>query len=141
MRLSPIRGDAAARLQVFQRPRYCHIAGCARYNQRVSSLARIAVVMTFALAYLSQPLALDACAVSCEAARAARAPAVAAPCHHTTSCATQISQPTSPGSNAIKAIPPPPLIAIELIELPMVVAAHPSHVVLVWTSPPLQLRT
>jgi len=78
----------------------------------VFRLARVAAVMAFALAYLSQPLALDACSVSCEAARAARAPAVAAPCHHTTSCATQISQPTSPGSTAIDYALAPPIAAI-----------------------------
>ena len=69
----------------------------------MSAFARLrfgVVVAAFAAAYLCQPLALNACAVSCEAARAARTPAVAAPCHHTTSCATQVSQPTAPGSTA-----------------------------------------
>src|SRR5947207_4529204 len=64
----------------------------------MSRFARLVSVAAFVLAYLSQPLALDACAVSCEAARAARTPGVAAPCHHTTSCASQISQPASPSS-------------------------------------------
>jgi hypothetical protein len=74
----------------------------------MSRLARLVVVAAFALAALSQPLALDACSVSCEAARAAQTPAVAAPCHHTTSCASQISQPTSPGSTTgTHAIAPP----------------------------------
>jgi hypothetical protein len=67
----------------------------------MSRLVRVAAVIAFALAYLSQPLALDACAVSCEAALAARTPAVAPPCHHPKSCATQISQPTPSGSTAI----------------------------------------
>src|SRR5436190_8384802 len=80
----------------------------------MSGLARVAAVIAFALAYLSQPLALDACSVSCEAARAARAPQVAAPCHHTTSCATQISQPTSPGSSAIDDTLAPPLAALTI---------------------------
>ena len=141
MRLSPIRGAAAARLQVFRRPRYCHIAGCTRYNQDVSRLAHVAAVMTFALAYLSQPLALDACSVSCEAARAARAPAVAAPCHHTTSCATQISQPTSVGSTTAYAVATPPMTADELIEIAVVPGSHPYRIVPVETSPPIQLRT
>jgi hypothetical protein len=80
----------------------------------MSRLARLVAVAVFALAALSQPLALDACAVSCEAARAAQAPAVAAPCHHTTSCASQISQPTSPGSTALTQALVPSVVAIDL---------------------------
>jgi len=81
----------------------------------MSTLARVAVVAAFALAYLSQPLALDACAVSCEAARAARAPAVAPPCHHSTSCATQISQPAPSGSTArIQVQAPPPVVTLAI---------------------------
>ncbi len=80
----------------------------------MSPLARLAALVVFALAYVSQPLALDACAASCEAARAARAPAVAAPCHHTTSCASQISQPTAPGSAAVKLQLAPAVMAVAL---------------------------
>ena len=106
-------------------------------------MSRIAAVVAFALACLSQPLALDACSVSCEAARAARAPAVAAPCHHTTSCATQISQPTSPGSTAVDyslASPIAPTILARPVETLSVFL--PSHAVLVPISPPIstQLR-
>jgi len=54
--------------------------------------------MAFVLASLSQPLALDACALSCEAARAAHGPVLAPPCHHTSSCAVQIAPPTTAGS-------------------------------------------
>jgi len=64
----------------------------------MSRLVRGAALAAFVLAGLSQPLALDACAVSCEAALAARDAAVAAPCHHPTSCATQIGQPPASGS-------------------------------------------
>jgi len=72
------------------------------------------VIAAFAAAYLCQPLALDACAVSCEAARAARTPALAAPCHHTTSCATQVSQPASPGFTASAPAPAPPAAVIDV---------------------------
>ena len=64
----------------------------------MTRLTRVAAVLAFALAYVAQPLALDACSVSCEAARAARGAAVAPPCHHTTSCASQISQPAPSGA-------------------------------------------
>jgi hypothetical protein len=64
----------------------------------MTRLLRAAAVLAFAMAYLAQPLALDACSVSCEAARAARSAVVAAPCHHTTSCASQISQPAPAGA-------------------------------------------
>jgi hypothetical protein len=80
----------------------------------MSRISRVALVAVFALAYLCQPLALDACSVSCEAARAARQPAVAAPCHHTTSCATQISQPASPGSAVGAHVLAPPVAAVSI---------------------------
>jgi len=83
----------------------------------MSRIARMTLLAAFALAYLCQPMALDACAVSCEASRTARQPAIAAPCHHTTSCATQISQPTTPGSTiAAKVLAPP--VAVVSIEAP-----------------------
>src|SRR2546429_280990 len=91
----------------------------------MSGLARVAVI-AFALAYLSQPLALDACSVSCEAARAARAPQVAAPCHHTTSCATQISQPASPGSAVVVQTQAPPVAEATFV-IPIVQDAHPYY--------------
>ncbi|MBV9492954.1 MAG: hypothetical protein JOZ54_01815 [Acidobacteria bacterium] len=77
-------------------------------------LARLTLAAALTLAFLSQPLALDACSVSCEAARAARQPAVAAPCHHSTSCATQISQPTAPGSTVAVLVLAPPLSIVSL---------------------------
>ena len=80
----------------------------------MSGFARLSVAAAFALAAFSQSLALDACSVSCEAARAAQASAVAAPCHHTTSCASQISQPASPGSTVISQAVAPPTVAIAL---------------------------
>jgi len=85
-------------------------------------IARLVLVAAFALAYLCQPLALDACSVSCEAARATRQPAVAAPCHHTTSCATQISQPTTPGSTVGATVLAPPAVVIS-IDAPLVSTA------------------
>jgi hypothetical protein len=107
----------------------------------MSTAARFIAVLVFAIGYLAQPLALDACAVSCEAARAARAPVVAAPCHHSSSCATQISQPTSPASTvAIVAVVAP--VAAILIE-PQATALQlarshypPQH----FSSPPIPLR-
>jgi hypothetical protein len=106
----------------------------------MSRLARLAATIAFALAYLSQPLALDACSVSCEAALAARTPAVAPSCHHTTSCATQISQPTSPGSTTATAVAAPPMTSVEVIEIAVVPGSHPYRVVPVATWPPIQLR-
>jgi hypothetical protein len=81
----------------------------------MSSVARLIAVLVFAIGYLTQPLALDACAVSCEAARAARGAVVAAPCHHSSSCATQISQPTNPASTVlvVAVVPPVAAIAVE----------------------------
>src|ERR1044071_2019627 len=74
---------------------------------RMTSFTRLAAAVVFAAAALAQPLALAACSVSCEAALAARAATVAPPCHHTTSCALQIAQPTSPGSaRAVQALLP-----------------------------------
>ena len=72
----------------------------------MSGAARLVAVLAFVLAYASQPLALDPCATSCEAARAARGPVVAAPCHHSSSCATQTTQPTASGS----AVAPPAVV-------------------------------
>src|SRR5205823_3323384 len=92
----------------------------------MSRLLRVAAAVAFALAYLSQPLALDACSVSCEAARASRAPAVAAPCHHTTSCATQISVPASPGSATVVQTQAPP-VALATSVVPIVPDAHPYY--------------
>jgi hypothetical protein len=107
----------------------------------VSRLSRIAAVVAFALAYLIQPLALDACSVSCEAARAARAPAVAAPCHHTTSCATQISQPASPGSAIVVQTQTPPVAQATFV-IPIVQAAHPYYLGRAVAHPPdLSVRT
>jgi len=64
----------------------------------VTSFTRLGAVVVFAAAALAQPLALDACAVSCEAARAARTASVAPPCHHTTSCEAKITQAPSQAS-------------------------------------------
>src|SRR6185312_4563307 len=83
----------------------------------MSAFARVRLgvaVAAFAAAYLCQPLALSACAVSCEAARAARTPALAAPCHHTTSCATQVSQPTAPGSTAMPQVLAQPVAVAQI---------------------------
>ena len=80
----------------------------------MSRFARLAGLVAFVLAACSQSLALDACAVSCEAARAAQTPALAAPCHHTTSCATQISQPAPTGATAAAPAVLPPLAAASL---------------------------
>ena len=80
----------------------------------MSRIARAILLGAFALAYVCQPLALDACSVACEAARAARQPAVAAPCHHTTSCATQIAQPAASGSAVVAPVPAPPLAVVSI---------------------------
>ena len=95
-------------------------------------------VAAFAAAYLCQPLALNACAVSCEAARAARTPAVAAPCHHTTSCATQVSQPTAPGSTTAPQVLAP-AVSIASVEPVFSVALAPplTFTRLADVSPPL----
>jgi len=109
----------------------------------MSRLARVAAVAAFALAYLSQPLALDACSVSCEAARAARSPAVAAPCHHTTSCASQISQPTTPGSaSRVQAQAPPIIVVLTVDRLVASTVLLPSYFRATSSSPPTsaQLR-
>jgi hypothetical protein len=109
----------------------------------MSRLARGAAVAAFALAYLSQPLALDACSVSCEAARAARSASIAAPCHHSTSCATQISQPTSPGSTErLQAQAPPPIVALTVNRPTTSAVLLPLYVRLASSSPPTsaQLR-
>src|SRR5262249_55618985 len=110
------------------------------YNE--SMLSRLAVVVAFVVAYLAQPLALDACSVSCEAARAARAPAVAAPCHHTTSCASQIVQAPSPGSTPVAHAIVPAAVSIAVPRpAPLVVVWLP-HDALASSSPPIstQLR-
>jgi hypothetical protein len=113
-----------------------------RYNRDMSRLARLAAVIAFALANLSQPLALDACSVSCEAARASRAAAVAAPCHHTTSCATQISAPGSPGSTAIDYTLAPPIVVVEIRPEATWVALARAHSSFTSSGPPIttQLR-
>jgi len=107
----------------------------------MSTAARIVAVVVFAIGYLAQPLALDACSVSCEAARAARAPVVAAPCHHSSSCATQISQPTSPASTVAVAAVVPPVVAIAIepqaTALQLALShQRPQH----FSSPPIPLR-
>jgi len=109
-------------------------------------VVRLIAVVTFALAFLTQPLALDACALSCEAARAARSATVAAPCHHTASCATQIAQPQSPSSPASTTtaaagpavIPLAVAIAVELrvIPVPQFLSYHPPA----FSTPPIPLR-
>lgn len=76
--------------------------------------ARALLLAVFALAYLGQPLTLDACSVSCEAALAARQPAVAPPCHHSNSCATQIGQPASPGVTATATTLAPPVAVVSI---------------------------
>ena len=107
----------------------------------MSRTARLVAVVVFALAYFSQPLALDACSLSCEAARAARSAVVAAPCHHSSSCATQIAQPTTPGSTVTIAAAVPSVVAIAI--QPQATALTPSlsyeppqH----FSSPPIPLR-
>jgi hypothetical protein len=106
----------------------------------MSRLARISAGVAFALASFSQPLALDACAVSCEAARAAQAPAVAAPCHHTTSCASQISQPASPGSTAVAQVLAPPIVAAAISPPATSVAVWSAPDVLTSTGPPVRTQ-
>ena len=104
------------------------------------SFPRLTVAVTFALACLCQPLALDACAVSCEAARAARTPSVAAPCHHTTSCATQITQPTSPSSAAGAQALAPPIVPFDLPSTVMTTIAWRAPDVLASASPPIRTQ-
>jgi hypothetical protein len=107
----------------------------------MSRAVRLVAVIVFALAYFCQPLALDACSLSCEAARAARSAAVAAPCHHSSSCATQITQPTSPGSRVtnVAVVPFAITTAIEPHAVVVTLASSyelPQH----FTSPPIPLR-
>jgi len=108
----------------------------------MSRAARLVAVVAFALAYLGQPLALDACSLSCEAARAASRPVVAAPCHHSSSCATQIAQPTTPGSTVTTIFAVVPSVAAMTIELHAIVRTpspalqSPQH----FSSPPAPLR-
>jgi hypothetical protein len=99
--------------------------------------ARLIAVLAFVLAFASQPLALDACAISCEAARAARGPVVAAPCHHSSSCATQTTQPTTPGSMVTSPAVLPALV-VSAVEFRVVgVARSLSHHPPQTLSPPL----
>ena len=93
----------------------------------MSRLARAIAVLAFAAAYVTQPLALDACSVSCEAARAARSAAIAAPCHHTTSCASQITQPPSSGSTVSSPVQAAPLLAIAAAVPTARIAASPYY--------------
>src|SRR5262245_19194993 len=107
----------------------------------MSTAARVVAVLVFAIGYLAQPLTLDACSVSCKAARAARAPVVAAPCQHSSSCATQIAQPTSPASTVAVAAVVPSVVAIA-IEPPaaafeLALSHHPPQH---FSSPPIPLR-
>jgi hypothetical protein len=107
----------------------------------MSARTRLIAVLVFAIGYIAQPLTLDACAVSCEAARAARSPVVAAPCHHSSSCATQISQPTSPASTVTTVAVVAPVAAI-LIEphataLQLALSHHPPQH---FSSRPVPLR-
>ena len=107
----------------------------------MAGAARLIAVLCFALGYVSQPLALDACAVSCEAARAARGPVVAAPCHHSSSCATQTTQPTASASAAT----PPAVVGanvVAAVEVHAIAVAqshlyHPHHA---FSPPPIPLR-
>jgi len=107
-----------------------------------SRIACVVSVGAFALACLSQPLALDACAVSCEAALAARSATVAPPCHHTTPCATQISQAPSPGSAVTGAVAAPPPIVTLGITMRSAPALVPVTCVVQYSAspPPTQLR-
>lgn len=105
------------------------------------SSARVLAVLAFVLAYASQPLALDACAMSCEAARAARGPVVAAPCHHTSSCATQITQPTAPGSTVSSPAIVPTTVVTTMDILVVAAAQSPSyHPPQAFSPPPIPLR-
>ena len=108
---------------------------------RMSRAARLVAVVVFVLAYFSQPLALDACSLSCEAARAARGAVVAAPCHHSSSCATQITQPTTPGFTAaiVAIVPSVAAIAIQPQSTALAVSLsyeRPPH----FSPPPIPLR-
>jgi hypothetical protein len=105
----------------------------------MSRLTQVAAIV-FAMACLSQPLALDACSVSCEAARAARGPVISPPCHHTTSCATQISQPTSAGAAVHAVVPAPPVLAMALDSPKPFRPAHPYYLARSFGSPPAPLR-
>lgn len=109
---------------------------------RMSAFTRFAAAVVFAAAALAQPLALDACAVSCEAARAARTATVAPPCHHTTSCALQIVQPTSPGSTTAVHAVIPTTVEVSLPRPAAVTAAWQAHESPTSSGPPLitQLR-
>ena len=107
----------------------------------MTTAARFIGVLVFAISYLTQPLALDACAVSCEAARAARGAVVAAPCHHSSSCAKQISQPTNPASTVAIVAVVPPVVAMAIqpqaTALELALSQHsPQH----FSSPPIPLR-
>ena len=99
--------------------------------------SRLVAVVAFALAYFAQPLALDACSVSCEAARAARAATIAAPCHHTTSCASQISQPAPTGSSVVDySLAPPVIVSVQAPVLVRMTFAVESHISITSSSPP-----
>jgi hypothetical protein len=108
----------------------------------MSRATEFVAVVVFLLAHLSQPLALDACSLSCEAARAARRAVVAAPCHHSSSCATQITQPTSPGRTVMTAVAVMPSAAAmttephTIIRTPSRSQQPPQH----FGSPPIPLR-
>ena len=108
----------------------------------MSRATELVAVAVFVLAHLSQPLALDACSLSCEAARAARGAIVAAPCHHSSSCATQITQPTSPGRTVMTVVAVVPSVAAITTEPHAIVLARslshhpPQH----FSSPPILLR-
>ena len=108
----------------------------------MSRATQLVAVAVFALAYLSQPLALDACSLSCEAARAARGAVLAAPCHHSSSCATQITQPTTPGRTVMTSVAVLPSIVAMTIEPHAIVLARslshhlPQH----FSPPPVPLR-
>jgi len=107
----------------------------------MASAARFIAVLLFALAYVSQPLTLDACAVSCEAARAARGPVVAAPCHHSSSCATQTTQPTASGSTASSpAVVPAALVTAVEVHAIAVAQSHSYHPPQAFSPPPIPLR-
>ena len=108
----------------------------------MSRATQLIAVAVFSLAYLSQPLALDACSLSCEAARAARGAVVAAPCHHSSSCATQIAQPTTPGRTAMTSVAVVPSVVVMAIDPHVIVLVRslshlpPQH----FSSPPISLR-
>ena len=107
----------------------------------MSRTARLVGIVVFALAYFSQPLTLDACALSCEAARAARGAVLAAPCHRSSSCATQITQPTTPGFTTTTVAIVPSIVAIAIEPQSTAVAMSlsyepPQH----FSPPPIPLR-